>query len=221
MALRSYQAELARPLNAHTQDGIDILILAAMFINLFAFVLPPEEDASPMAESMADTRMSWVFSTREDRLRWLSIQLGLKPLLLATRPWHDGTSLKPLFKASDDEKGTFSRKDGSMAGVPPSWLLVFGLQQDGDDIVSQAEAQMNRRLFREPLRLLAKIRRLEPSKNNMFRYLQFIGRLEPEFRDKLYVRDEKVDPVLGMSVERPCELNLVGPQCHRLLEVLC
>ncbi|KAH8898894.1 hypothetical protein GQ53DRAFT_710744 [Thozetella sp. PMI_491] len=192
IALRSFQGQLAQPIDSRDQDWKDVLILAAMLVNMLVCILPPEEDMSPMTRPQADPYLSWVFSPRPDRLRWLSVLLGLRPLLMVTRPWDGDTNLQEILDASDDEKGTFSRQDWGLDDVPTAWIRIFGLQND------TAPA---------PLRLLAAVRRLEPTKANMFRYMQFIGRLEPEFRDLLYDRDPKAMWAVGYWMGLVCRFQ--------------
>ncbi|KAH6980837.1 hypothetical protein BKA56DRAFT_673307 [Ilyonectria sp. MPI-CAGE-AT-0026] len=64
-----------------------------MFLNLLAVAFV--DDARLSA--------SWVVGSDRGRLGWLELQLGLKPLLMATSRLRDASALQPMFEASDDE----------------------------------------------------------------------------------------------------------------------
>jgi hypothetical protein len=178
IALRSFQEFLGQPLD---QARADALLMTAMMLNTLSFAFVA--DSSPSK--------SWVLSNEQDRLGWLGLQMGLKSLLLATRPFRDGSILWPIFLASEDESKTFSSDGSSLAHVPPAWI----------QLISTSEGNSSREnivaCFREPVRVLAVIRNLEPSEMNLYRYLQFVGKLEPEFRQLLFERDERALWIFG------------------------
>ncbi|KAK0625938.1 hypothetical protein B0T14DRAFT_508801 [Immersiella caudata] len=146
-----------------TREEADALLMSAMLINTLAFAAV--DDAS-------DVERSWVFSNDEDRLDWLSIQLGLRPLLMATKAFHNESLLRPLFTASfcirtEGEKLSQEEDDGH------NW-------SSGDGHVALAV----------PMSALRVISRLPPVEENLFRYVQFIGALEPDFLQLLHRRNE-------------------------------
>ena len=63
------------------------------------------------------------------------------------------------------------------------------------------------RLFRGPLRVLAELRALEPSRRNLLRYFQFMGHLQPEFRLLLHYRDERALWAFGMWLGLVCRFR--------------
>lgn len=202
LALRDYQAAINTPLHQLGQTGTDALLLTAMLFNMLAFALPWDETTNDPSE--ADLSLSWVFSTRPSRLNWLSLQLGLKPLLMATEAFRAESALAPIFSVSDDAQQSFARDGESLDPVPVTWIDAFGLSQVSQPMTADsstvAQGPMDPRilieeplqmLFREPVRVLAKLRDLEPSKANIFRYLQFVGKLGPGFCKLLEMREER------------------------------
>ncbi len=217
LALAAYQRALATPLTVHGQAGVDSLLMTAMLMNMLAFILPDDEDDDTRAGE-PDPARSWVFSPREDRLGWLALLMGLSPLLVATRPWHAKSFLAPVFLNSDDERRTLTGTWQGLHRVPVAWTTLLGLDREapppllrhGHGSTSTADAG---RLFRTPLRVLAEIRALEPSRRNLLLYFQFLGTLENEFRLLLYYRDEKALWVAGMWLGLMCRFEGIW-WCH-------
>lgn len=52
-------------------------------------------------------------------------------------------------------------------------------------------------VFREPLRVLALLKDLEPVEANIYMYLQFVGKLGPEVRALLYEQDDQAMWLFG------------------------
>jgi len=205
LAIQAYQQALARPLAAHGQAGTDSLLMTAMLMNMLSFALPIDEDCPDGGEP--DVGRSWVFSPREDRLGWLAVQMGLSPLLVATRPWRERSFLAPIFRNSDDERLTLSGTWQRLNRVPVAWTALFGLDREAPRPGTVAPVSDNDRLFRAPLRVLAEIRALEPDRRNVLRYFQFLGKLENEFRLLMYYREEKALWVFGMWLGLMCRFQ--------------
>jgi len=201
--------------------------LGAVLLNLLTFILPADEDPTPAATAAtgADLSRSWVFSERTDRLDWLAVQLGLKPLLMETRLNRRGVSLGPLFDTPDDRRRDFlkgvSEPDHC---VPDIWLSAFEIScnqpcQDatGDSQYSPPRKRMqdlgaeelNWFIFWKPLCALAVIRDVEPIEANIYMYLQFAGTLEPEFCLRLYQRDERALWVFGYWLGLMCRFEYI------------
>ncbi|KAG7114222.1 Lysine biosynthesis regulatory protein LYS14 like [Verticillium longisporum] len=171
LTIQSLQASLAKPLS---RDRADALQMTAIFLNLLAFTAVPDEN--PLA--------SWVFSTAPDRLGWMNILLGFKPLLIITAAFRRGSLMTPMYASADDEEGTFTRPD-LVVDLPPAWSAFL--------------ARTTRRadLFAEPVYILAATRLVAPWSENVYQYMQFVGRVEPAFRDLLLAGDERALWVFG------------------------
>jgi hypothetical protein len=149
------------------QAESDALLLTAMMLNTLAFAAV--DDASAIDKS-------WVFSADEDRLSWLSIQLGLRPLLMATSAFRSEGLLQPIFAAS-----VRIEEENSSGDMESHW-------QDTSSSSTLAE----------PMRVLRMISRLPPSEENLFRHVRFIGTLEPEFLQLMHSRDEQALWMFGV-----------------------
>lgn len=174
LAIRNFQTALAQPFD---QQGSDALIITALLLNLLAFSVPGNDDPSN----------SWVFSQDADRLDWLALQMGFKPLLIATAEFREHSILQWMFNASDDENHTYQREDLPLTHVPESWICLFDLADS-----SSADS-----IFYEPVRILAELKRLPPTSDVFFLYLAFFGKLDLAFRSLLAANDERAVWLLG------------------------
>jgi hypothetical protein len=171
---------------------VDALLLSAVLLNILAFALPESETAGG---GESDRSTSWVFSPREDRLGWLALQVGLKPLLISTAAYLDKTLsfLGPIFLGAEKESWAFRGVGRGLEGVPERWIKVFEL--DGAGCGCNCETAGARAkpgdVFRSPVTILAKLRDLEPVRLNVLKTLQFLGKAQQEFRALLYDRDER------------------------------
>lgn len=180
-ALNSLQTALRARL---TQQSADALVLTAVFLNLLS--LPNV--------GVADPSYSWVFSTRPDRLNWLSLALGMKPLLCATSPYHQNSILTWMFAASDTSTGLFHRSlphTWNLSNVPDHWLQLFGIYHPRR--ISQGSACG----FADTLRLLAELRLIQPRPENFLLYCQVVGTLDLSFRDDLKRCNERALWIVG------------------------
>lgn len=179
-ALRLFRSAVMKP--PTSRPGSDALLLTSMMLNTLAFAAVDDD---------TDVAASWVFSDDENRLSWLEVQLGLKPLLLSSRAFRDGSLLAPIFSASRLD-GHVPRDlrvgDGMNAEAKPGMSVGFASEEeavdDDEDLAGPAKA-------------LAKARQFHPSEENFFRYVQFVGEVELGFVRRLYCRDEKALWIFG------------------------
>lgn len=163
LALRNFQAALKEPLD---QNGADALLLTALLLNQLNFSIVYEG---------ADPSQSWVFSNAPDRLNWLSLQMGMKPLLISTTDYHPNSSLKWMLDQPDDESKKFADRGLPLTNVPMAWRRVFGLLP-GDPNPTLTN------MFYEPVRVLAEASRLPPTGEMFFLYQAMYAKLDVEFR---------------------------------------
>lgn len=177
-SLETFRPTLAQPLTAERSDAV---LLTSMLLNNLAF---------SRLETL-DPLQSWVFDHREDRLSWLSLQMGMKPLLMATAPFRGQSLLGPMYKASDDGAGNFSGKQSTMERVPAHWMrLAAGMDERIEAVRGRGDQIDEEHPFREAVRLLAEIRRLPSSAEHTFLYVQFFKALDVRFVRLLYYGDE-------------------------------
>lgn len=186
LAIKNFQGALEGPLDQQTADA---LLLTAMFLNLLSFSVVEDDDVEK----------SWVFSNHPDRLGWLSLSLGIKPLLYATESFRQNTILGWMFDTSDDEAKTVRGEWEylTLRDVPSHWLELVGLRRDSDPDVP---------LF-EPVRQLSETDRLEPKPEYFFLYVNMIGSLDFAFRDKLERRDETALWLMGYWLGLICRYD--------------
>jgi hypothetical protein len=173
------------------------MLLSAVLLNILAFVLPP----SDCPGEHDDPSTSWIFNPNEGSLSWLAMQAGIRPLMLSMAGYlSNANAFLGLMLVGDDQwTMRMSVSSYRVDIIPKVWLKAFEL--DADDCSSLSYN------FRTLLLVLAQLRCIPPSQVNIFRNLQFPGRLYAEFRSLLYDRDERVLWLLGywLGLMRRCE----------------
>lgn len=221
LALQDYQRVLDTPREKLGQSGVDALLLSAVLLNILAFALPESETASEL-----DPSTSWVFSSREDRLGWLALQAGLKALLTSMAAYLDKSLsfLDTIFLGAEKESWAFVRVGQGLEGVPERWIKVFELDGTGCDCdgatassadavdapgdQNGAAARANPGgVFHSVVKILAQLRDLEPVRLNVFKNLQFLGKVQAEFRALLYDRDERALWLFGYWLGLMCRFE--------------
>jgi hypothetical protein len=196
VALKDFQAVLGTPVEQLDQAAADAILMSATLLNIIAFALPESENMDKI-----EPKTSWVFSPRKDRLSWLALQAGFRPLLLTLSPYLDNTIcyLAPIFfAASERQSWEFSRMDRGLEGIPELWIKVFELTTNdsgsGNGFEGTGSASA---IFRPAVTILAHLQHIEPLQGNVFRNLQFLIKAHPEFRALLYDRDPRALWVFG------------------------
>jgi hypothetical protein len=161
--------------------------MTSIFLNMLSFSILDEYEISD----------SWVFSKDDDRLDWFSLNMGLKPLLLATSEFRQDSLLRWMYDASDDEEHKFHGEGWALDSVPSPWLKLCGLTDDSTPD----------HVFYEPVRILAEIKRLEPTLDSIFLYLGFFGKLDIEFRTLLVNQDERAMWIIGLWLGLLCRYD--------------
>jgi hypothetical protein len=188
LALQDYQRALDTPREKLGQSGVNALLLSAVLLNMLAFALPESETGDE-----PDPSTSWVFSQQENRLGWLALQVGLRPLIRSMEAYLDKTIsfLSPVFfGTAEEEKWAFVRVARglySLEDVPEAWIKIFDLEGPGTGCNVETTAD----ILRLPVAILAQLRDVEPVRLNVFKNIQFLGKVHLEFRALLYERDER------------------------------
>jgi transcription factor-like protein len=201
LALQYYQNALYTPKNKLGQFGVDSLLLSAVMLNMMAFALPQaESDPEP------DPNTSWVFSSGEDRLGWLALQTGLRPLMLSMMDYflHSMDLLGYIFLGGDkDSWATTIKYSRCLEEIPNDWIQMFNLVENSGGCDSMSENDV----FRPPVSILAKLRHVTPVRSNTFVCLQFLSKVHPEFRRLLYHRDERALWIFGYWLGLMCRFK--------------
>jgi Fungal specific transcription factor domain len=187
ISLKELQVAINKPRSDLGQPGADALLLCAMLLNMHAFALPSDPDNS----EELDPGSSWVFSPREDRLGWLALQAGMRPLLLSMAPYLEQSRdfLGQIFFRDLKESWTYMKIGYGLEDVPELWIRVFELESG--NVSCDSETTRPGEVFRSPVLILAHLRKLEPAAVNVFKILQFLSKIQHEFRSFLYDRDER------------------------------
>lgn len=187
LALEEYQIYLNTPSHMLGQPGVNAMLLSAALLNMLAFVLPP----SVSRGEHEDPSTSWVFNPDEGGLCWLAMQAGTRPLMLSTAGYvSNATEFLSLMHVGDNQWTMgMPASDCSTNVVPDAWLKAFKLDVGCYSPVNHS--------FQILLVVLAHLRLVEPSRVNLFRNLQFLGKVYVDFYDLLYERDERVLWMVG------------------------
>jgi hypothetical protein len=216
LALRDYQRVLCTPLEELGQSGANALLLSAALLNILAFALPESEIATGgSCGAEPDPSTSWVFSPREDRLGWLALQVGLRTLIRSMTAYLEESLsfLGPIFLGTEKESWAFGGAGRSLEGIPERWIEIFELNHDtgtaktmGGQYISAARRRPGD-VFRPPVAILVRLRDLEPTRKNVFKNLQFLGKMQPQFRAWLYERDERALWLFGYWLGLLCRFE--------------
>ena len=203
-ALEHYQQGIDTPREILGQSGVNALMLSAALLNMLAFALP-DSGAAGSGDDDLDLSVPWVFSTRKDRLGWLALQVGIKPLVLSMTPYLENTMayLSKIFIGSEAESLTFTRTGPGVDGIPEKWVGFFDLDDSGTGCDSRRPGDE----FRAPATMLSKLRGVEPVRNNVFKNLQFFGKVHYAFRSLLYDRNEKALWLFGYWLGLMCRFE--------------
>ncbi|KAK4246889.1 C6 transcription factor [Corynascus novoguineensis] len=209
LAVRSFRDALAAS-DSMDQQTADALVLTSMLLNLLTFAFGDDDEKGPVG--------SWIFCPGDPhRLSWFSLQLGLKPLLLATSRFRAGSILDWLYTSeqSPDEEGSGGAGDVcSMLNreLPSHWaaLLTSGRKKGDHHETANDDDDDNNNddvaLLHKPALALACIIDVAPTAESFFLYVGFVGAIDMEFhfRNLLEAEDERAVWLFG------CWLGFMG-----------
>lgn len=173
------------------QSGVNELLLSAVILNMLSFMVSDDNDAV-----YSDPYASWVFSPDPNRLGWLSLQAGLRPLLISM-PAYLGQCIKfldPIF-IGPDQKTWLKPGPDTIQTVPKIWLKAFSK----GDILEE--------VYRGPLLVLAQLRHLEPHTHNVYHAIGFFFKVYPRFLELLFERDVKALWAFGYWLGLMCRFE--------------
>ncbi|OAQ99664.1 hypothetical protein LLEC1_05891 [Akanthomyces lecanii] len=171
------------------RESSDSVLVSAMMFNLLSFTLDDNDDPA----------RSWVFNQVPNRLAWFSMSMGLAPLLINTKQFHERSRLRHIFDASDDEERTYHGDDPKpLSKVSPHWLRLCGLDYASDD---------PEHVFYEPVRVLAELLTTPVNNQSFFLYMAFFGKVGAEFRSLLEHDSEPAMWILGYWLGLLCRFD--------------
>ena len=141
---------------------------------------------------------SWIFSSSPRSLDWLSVQLGLRHLLLETRPFRKDSKLIPLFLTCDTIHGTSAAKRAGIEGLSLEFDSICGL-----DETSSSESNP----YHDTLQRLIPLMSLVPSLENIFNLLDWFGSVDKHFFALLQEKDPPALLIFGYWLGMLCYLH--------------
>ena len=221
-ALQEYQNAIDTPFPQLGQSGVDALLLSGALLMMLAFTIP-HSDTSNDTATETNLSTSWVFSNRENRLDWLALQVGIEPLMLSMAVYVDKSMdfLAHVFFGDSEETWAFNRLKPVPNRVPALWTKFFeldGVRHDTNNFAGLVDRAHERRfraekrityadVFTLPTKILAELRLVEPGQLNVFKNLQFFGKITVDFRTLLYERDEKALWLFGYWLGIMCRFE--------------
>ncbi len=178
-ALSLFRAEISSPSNLLAQN-MDPIITTSMLLSRQSF-----NSSSPSSSSFVFAPAGPQTATA---LNWLTVQSGVKSLLIAFQP-HIPTSIWfPVFMDSDDREGTFFDEHPGADDLPPAFAALCNITPT---------STIRNNPYHAPLRLLAPLLRLEPGLQTFTKLITFMGRIPIEFQHLLKEKDARALLILA------------------------
>ena len=131
---------------------------------------------------------SWIFSSSPRSLDWLSVQLGLRHLLLETRPFRVDSKLVPLFLGCDTDHGTSAAERAEIEGLSLEFDSICGL-----DETSNPDSNP----YHDTLHCLMPLMSLALSLKNLYKFLDWFGGVDKHFFTLLPEKDSPALLIFG------------------------
>ncbi|EAU35520.1 conserved hypothetical protein [Aspergillus terreus NIH2624] len=154
-------------------------------------------------------RSSFVFSDDPDALNWLQVQSGLRHLLGFAHPWLTSSMWWEMFKIPREENPLYDDHRPGREGLHP-------LLADICDIDDTTTEETNPYLW--PLRMLTPILTLERSIKSLTQFTNFMGRLLPDYMEKLAQKDPPALVILSWWLALMYSTNLWWAETRALSE---
>ena len=147
LALHDYTAAVAVSPGMLGQANVDAVMLSAVLLNALLFALPESESAAAATAATASSSIteqpepsaSAIYGRHNDRLGWLALQAGVRPLLRSMAAAHLDKTLRFLAAVvlgSTSERWVYSSYRVNQGDVPETWAKVFGLDNWHADSLS-------------------------------------------------------------------------------------
>ncbi|QIX01169.1 hypothetical protein AMS68_006686 [Peltaster fructicola] len=190
-ALHECQQQICVFLHNLDQADLEVLGLSALLLNMIAFALPEDE------EKETDLSKTWVFSTDEDRLGWLTLLEGLRHLFMAAG-LHLPTMMKFMVRLCLGQKEVPRVwVAGDFAEVPEHWRTFFDLDNPELATLSGCHTGLSRAsIFRPAINVLLKTKR-PITQGRVYHFFPFFLKVNTDLRSLLLARDGQALWLLG------------------------
>ena len=170
-----FRKELNSPLGLGSHN-MDPILTASMLLARQSFHLDDGELEFP--KSFVNMPPEQTASA----LNWLTVQSGMKCLLIAFQS-HITTSIWfPVFRDSDDNRGTFFDERAGPEGLPPALAELCEIEET---------STIANNPYHAPLRLLAPQLRIEAGIPTFVKLITFMGRMGLQFNALLIEKDAR------------------------------
>ncbi|KAL4891729.1 hypothetical protein BDV59DRAFT_63035 [Aspergillus ambiguus] len=165
-SISQYSKEISAGVGPHNMDPLfsNCMLMTAHSFNLETY----------------NPRSSFIFTNDPESLNWLFLQSGLRHLLGFARPWLYSSMWWEMFKQPRQENPLFDDHRPGRDGLHPLLADICGIE----DTTTEEE---NPYLW--PLRMLTPLLSLERSIRSLMHYSNFMGRLLPDYLEKLRQKD--------------------------------
>ena len=165
-AISQYSNEISTRVGLHNMDA---LFSSCILMTFNSFSL---EEFNP--------RSSFVFSDRPESLNWLVLQSGLRHLLYMTRPWLSQSIWFEMFMSGRGDERTYEDNRPGRVDLDPDMADLCGIDESTTEETNP---------YHWPLRMLTNLLPLERTYSSFPKYTNFMGRLLPEYYEKLLQKD--------------------------------
>jgi hypothetical protein len=169
--LRKYAQRLSQPI---TKDDADSMFATTTFLNAISFALIETERPTEC----------WPLklNTNNCCLQWMSIQRGLRPMILITQPWREDSVFNPSFADFKQAAEAFIDERQGREGLPTELA-------DLCDITDESTVDNNP--YHGALRLLSILLRIECTSETVGLHIAFTCSMRPEFFALVQGRDPR------------------------------
>lgn len=189
--VRSLQEALNTPQDRLGQEGAKQLLLSMVLLNVSSFTVQDHEPEEP--------ELSWVFSDDDNRLGWLALQAGTRPVLLSLTSYIDVVMefLGPIFIGGDKTACGTQEIIPDISRIPESWARVFRLRKVQAPYSCDSVSSDPAELYRLAVIRLVRLQDIEFLPENVYVCILFLNNLSPPFRSLLARRDPRALWLLG------------------------
>jgi hypothetical protein len=168
-----FRKELNSPLGLCFQN-MDPILTASMLLARQSFLLDDGDLEFP--KSFVNVPPEQTASS----VNWFTVQSGIKSLLIAFQAHIPQSIWFPVFRESDDNRGTFFDERPGAKGLIPALAEFCGITETSTTANNPYHA---------PLRLLTPLLRLEAGIETFSKLITFMGRMDARFHGLLIEKD--------------------------------
>lgn len=199
-AFQIYRSSLDSFDSSQDISSAKTLLVAGLLLNVLTFALP-EIESDHGDESCIEE--SCMYSQDENRFGWIAMHYGFRRLLLTTAPYQGEIMayLSLVFMGTLNMAGHVPRLFLSSDAIPNHWKESFQIPHETSSTRCESSNP-----FLVPLSYLAKLRLVEPTRENSFLFLSFLMKIDSTFQDLLLAKNLKAIWILGYWSGLMCSL---------------